>query len=49
MVCGVVPFPAKDPMELKRKVMKGEFKFPEDVNISPMCLDMICKLIVLDP
>jgi serine/threonine protein kinase len=49
IVCGCVPFPAREQMELKNKVLKGEFKFPEDVNVSPMCLDMICKLIVLDP
>ena len=47
MVCGRVPFPAKDPHELKTKVLRGEFKFPEDVQVSPLCLDMICNLIVL--
>jgi len=49
MVAGCVPFPAKEQMELKNRVLKGEFKIPQNVNISPICLDMICKLIVLDP
>ena len=49
MVCGKVPFPAKNPHELKEKVQRGEFKIPEDVYISPLCVDMICNLIILDP
>ena len=31
MVCGRVPFPAKDEAELRAKVLRGDFKFPEDV------------------
>jgi serine/threonine protein kinase len=49
MVCGRVPFPAATPAELKRRVLKGVYRFPEDVDVSPICLDMIQKLIVLDP
>jgi hypothetical protein len=49
MVCGKVPFPAKNPNELKEKVQRGEFKIPEDVFISPLCIDMISNLIILEP
>ena len=49
MVCGRVPFPAATPLELKKKVLKGAYSIPENVNISPLCLDMIKRLIVIDP
>ena len=48
MVCGKVPFPAEDEADLRAKVLRGDFRFPKDVQISPICLDMICNLIVLD-
>jgi serine/threonine-protein kinase ULK2 len=49
MVCGRVPFPASNQKDLYEKVIKAEFRFPEDVNVSDLCLDMITHLIRVQP
>ena len=49
LVSGRVPFQARSEYELRQKVQKGEYSFPEGVRVSRTCAHIIKALIRLDP
>ncbi len=49
MVCGTVPFKANNMPDLHKLILKAEFNFPSQLNISKGVRDLISKLIVLSP
>ena len=47
MLCGTVPFKAPSLEELHKLILKGEFKFPE--NLSKEAHDLVKSMIKLEP
>jgi calcium-dependent protein kinase len=47
LLCGYPPFLSENEDEIKRKIMRGKFKFGEDWDsISDEAKDLICKMLV---
>ena len=51
MVCGKLPFNAANnaPATLMEKVKNKDFEFPRDVQLSPLCMDVIYSCMKKDP
>lgn len=47
LVCGCFPFSAKSYPDLYKKIMRGQFRFPD--HLSPALKDLIRNLLQLDP
>jgi serine/threonine protein kinase len=49
LVIGKLPFDDKDNEVVRRKIVKGDYKFPKDIHLSESCRDMIVKMLAYDP
>ena len=49
MIFGQAPFYHDDESEMYVKIVKSKLAFPDDIEISPKCKDLIEKLLVKDP
>lgn len=49
MLQGTVPFKASNISDLHKLILKGDFEFPYEENLSEEAKDLIRKMIVLDP
>ncbi|CAI2362777.1 unnamed protein product [Moneuplotes crassus] len=49
LLVGFTPFVGRRMSELTRKVNKGEYGVPQDINLSLSCIDFLSKCLQLDP
>ncbi|CAI2362776.1 unnamed protein product [Moneuplotes crassus] len=49
LLVGFTPFIGRRMSELTRKVNKGEYGVPQDINLSLSCIDFLSKCLQLDP
>ena len=51
MVCGVLPFNARETKEVIAKICDGDYTYPREVEhkVSPEVKDLIAKLLTVDP
>ena len=49
MICGTLPFDDPNEEKLYRKIIKGEFFFPSNINISDEAKILIKKILVVNP
>ena len=49
MLCGTLPFDDPNEEKLYSKIIKGEFYFPSDINISDEAKTLIKKILVVNP
>jgi tRNA A-37 threonylcarbamoyl transferase component Bud32 len=46
---GKVPFKGADAKETQELILKGEFTFPHNVNLSPALKDLLTRMLTVDP
>ena len=49
IVTGHMPFKANTKDSLNKMILRGEFKFPEDVQLSEELVDLIQKMLIVNP
>ena len=49
MVCGYLPFSEEDELENINNILKGNYEFPDDIELSPEIKDLIKHLLDINP
>lgn len=49
ILTGNMPFKASTKESLHKMILKGEFQFPEDCNISPEAIDLVKRMLLIQP
>ena len=49
LVYGKLPFDGSDHVDIKRKIIAGDYSYPDNIKVSDYCKDLIDKMLLTDP